>query len=222
MAAWSGWIAGWWCRPALSTGELLHGPRLSGGEAQRLRRLQQRLARAQRGSNRRMRTRLAIAKLQVRHKDRRRDWVEKATTELARRFDTIRVEGLDVRAMSRSARGTIERPGTSIGAKRGLNRAISRQGWGRLVGRLKHKALGRLEFVPAAYTSQRCSDCGHVAPGNRESQAVFRYVACGAGPWNADVNAASNMASRRAVTARRDLGASRSGNREPQLCSPAG
>ncbi|MFY9766393.1 MAG: zinc ribbon domain-containing protein, partial [Mycobacterium sp.] len=35
------------------------------------------------------------------------------------------------------------------------------------------QGLGRIEFVPAAYTSQRCSHCGHVAPENRESQAVF-------------------------------------------------
>jgi putative transposase len=206
---------------ALCTGELLHAPRLSPGEAQRLRRLQQRLARTQRGSNRRTRTKLAIAELRARDTDRRRDWVEKTTTDLARRFDTIRVEDLDVRAMTRSARGTIEHPGTGVAAKRGLNRAISRQSWGRLVARLKYKALGRLEFVPAAYTSQRCSDCGHVAPGNRESQAVFRCVACGAGPRNADVNAARNIAAGRAVTAREDLGASRSVNREPQLSSPA-
>jgi len=206
---------------ALSTGELLRAPLPSGGEAERLRRLQQRLGRAQRGSNRRTRTKLAIAKLKARDADRRRDWVEKATTDLARRFDTIRVEDLDVRAMSRSARGTIEHPGTRVAAKRGLNDAISRQGWGRLVGRLKHKALGRVEFVPAAYTSQRCSACGHVASENRKSQAVFRCVACDAGPWNADVNAARNIAAGRAVTARRDLGAGRSVNREPQSSSPA-
>jgi transposase len=133
----------------------------------------------------------------------------------------IRVEDLNVRAMTRSARGTRESPGTNVAQKRGLNREIHRQGWGLLVARLKHKAQGRLEFVPAAYTQQRCSHCGHVAPENRKSQAVFQCVACGAGPCNADVNAARNIAAGRAVTARGDLGASRSVNREPQLCSPA-
>jgi putative transposase len=159
--------------------------------------------------------------LKARDADRRRDWAEKTTTDVARRFDTIRVEDLNVRAMTRSARGTRECPGTNVAQKRGLNRAISRHGWGLLVARLKHKAVGRLEFVPAAFTSQRCSDCGHVAPENRKSQAVFQCVACGAGPCNADVNAARNIAAGRAVTARGDLGASRSVNREPQLCSPA-
>ena len=206
---------------ALSSGELLRVPGLRAGQTKRLRRLQQRLARAQCGSHRRARTKLAIGRLRARDTDRRRDWVEKTTTDLARRFDTIRVEDLNVRAMTRSARGTVERPGTHVAQKRGLNRQISRHGWGLLVARLKHKAQGRLEFVPAAYTSQRCSYCGHVAPEKRKSQAVFQCVACTAGPCNADVNAARNIAAGRAVTARGDLGTSRSANREPQLCSPA-
>ena len=109
----------------------------------------------------------------------------------------------------------------SVAQKRGLNRAISRSGWGLLAERLQHKARGRVEQVPAAYTSQRCSACGHVAPENRKSQAVFKCEACTAGPCNADVNAARNIAAGRAVPAREDLGASRSVNREPQRCSPA-
>jgi putative transposase len=206
---------------ALSTGELLHAPALSHGEAKRLRVLQQRLARAERGSNRRARTKLAIAKLKAREADRRKDWIEKVTTDIARRFDTIRIEALRVRAMTRSARGTVERPGRRVGQKRGLNRGINRSGWGLLAARLQHKACGRVEQVPAAYTSQRCSACGHVARENRKSQTVFECKNCTAGPCNADVNAARNIAAGRAVTARGDLGASRSANREPQLCSPA-
>jgi putative transposase len=202
---------------ALSTGELLHAPGLSGGEAKRLRVLQQRLARAERGSNRRARTKRAIAKLKARETDRRKDWVEKATTDLAHRFDTIRIEALDVRAMTRSARGTVQEPGMGVAAKRGLNRAITRSCWGLLAARLQHKASGRVEQIPAAYTSQRCCMCGHTAPGNRKSQAVFECQACNAGPCNA----ARNIAAGRAVTARGDLGASRSTNREPQSCSPA-
>ncbi len=206
---------------ALSTGELLHTPGLTPGEQIRFRRLQQRLARATRGSNRRQRVRLAIARLKAREADRRRDWLEKTTTDLARRFDTIRVEDLDVRAMTRSARGTLDQPGVRVAQKRGLNRAIGRQAWGRLVARLDHKAAGRLERVPAAYTSQRCSACGHVAPENPKSQAVFACVACNAGPCNADVNAARNIAAGRAAPAQGDLAARRSENCEPQLDSPA-
>jgi putative transposase len=206
---------------ALSTGELLEVPGLSRGKVKRLRVLQQRLARAERGSNRRARTKRAIAKLKAREADRRKDWVEKTTTDVARRFDVIRIEALDVRAMTRSARGTMDQPGVGVAAKRGLNRGISRSCWGLFAARLQHKAAGRVEQVPAACTSQRCAVCGHTAPENRKSQAVFQCQACNAGPCNADVNGARNIAAGRAVTARGDLGASRSANREPQLCFPA-
>jgi putative transposase len=206
---------------ALSTGELLRAPGLTPGESKRLKVLQQRLARCQRGSHRREEAKRAIAKLKARERDRRKDWVEKATTDLARRFDVIRVEDLDVRAMIRSACGTVEQPGAGVAQKRGLNRAIMRSGWGQFVARLQHKALGRVEQVSAAYTSQRCSACGHVAPGNRKSQAVFECESCTAGRCNADVNAARNIAAGRAVTARGDLAGGRSANREPQLSTPA-
>jgi putative transposase len=206
---------------ALSTGELLHAPSLTPGESRRVKVLQQRLARAERGSNRRARTKCAIARLKARETDRRKDWVEKNTTDIARRFDTIRIEALDVRVMTRTARGTPQQPGVRVAQKRGLNRGISRSGWGLFASRLQHKAFGRVEQIPAAYTSQRCSACGHIASENRKSQAVFECEACNAGPCNADVNAARNIAAGRAVTARGDLGVSRSANREPQLFPPA-
>ncbi|WP_234834813.1 transposase [Mycolicibacterium stellerae] len=123
--------------------------------------------------------------------------------------------------MTRSARGTVDQPGVGVAQKRGLNRAISRSGWGLLAARLQHKAYGRVEQIPAAYTSQRCSVCGHTAPENRKSQAVFECQACTAGRCSADVNAARNIAAGRAVTARGDLAKWRSTNREPQLCTPA-
>jgi putative transposase len=81
---------------ALSTGELLTVPGLSGRERTRLRRLERRLARARRGSNRRMGVRLAIARLRVRERDRRKDWAEKTSTDIVRRFDLIRVEDLRI------------------------------------------------------------------------------------------------------------------------------
>ncbi|MGZ5363641.1 MAG: RNA-guided endonuclease InsQ/TnpB family protein [Mycobacterium sp.] len=206
---------------ALSTGELLCAPSLTAGESKRLKVLQQRLARAKRGSNRRVKTKRAIAKLKARETDRRRDWVEKATTDISRRFEVIRVESLHVQAMTRSARGTVEHPGSLVAQKRGLNRKILKSGWGQLLVRLQHKAMGRVEQVPAAYTSQRCSACGHVASGNRKNQAVFECEACSVGRCHADVNAARNIAAGRAVTARGDLAVRLSANREPQPSTSA-
>ena len=184
---------------ALSTGELLSVPGLRLPERRRLRRLERRKARQRKDSNRRTRTRLAIARLKGRETARRRDWTEKVSTDLARRFDLIRIEHLDVRAMTRSARGTVAQPGRNVRQKTGLNRAILANGWGVLLDRLEDKAPGRVEKIYPAYTSQRCSACGHVAPENRESQA-FRCVACGH-QAHADVNAALNIAAGHAVTA---------------------
>jgi putative transposase len=201
---------------ALSTGELLTVPGLSGREAARLRRLERKLARARRGSSRRRETKVRVARMKSTEASRRKDWAEKASTGIARRFDVIRVEDLKIGTMTRSAKGTVEAPGRNVAAKAGLNREIGKSGWGLLVRRLEEKAPGRVEKVPPAYTSQRCSACGHVDRKSRESQAVFRCTACGYA-CNADVNAARNIAAGHVVNARgghRDTGPV---NREPQL-----
>jgi transposase len=203
---------------ALSTGELLHCPGLPTAQQRRLRRLERGLARARRGSRHRQRVRQAAARLKARGADIRKDWCEKTSTGIARRSDVIRVEDLQIRNMIRSAKGTRETPGRNVAQKAGLNRGISRSGWGLLVRRLEDKAPGRVERINPAFTSQRCSACGHVAAESRESQALFRCVACGYTD-NADVNAATNTAAGHAVTARGGDGTARPANREPQLLS---
>jgi putative transposase len=200
---------------ALSTGELLLAPSLTAREQRRLRCLERKLARARRGSNHRARVKLAVARLRAREADRRKDWAEKTSTSIARRFDMIRVEDLQIAKMTRSAKGTRENPHRRVRQKAGLNRGILRSGWGRLVRRLQEKAPGRVEKIRPAFTSQRCSACGQVDRKSRESQAVFQCTACGYA-CNADVNAAKNIAAGHAVTARggfRDAGPV---NREPQ------
>ena len=202
---------------ALSTGELLTVPRLSPGRQRRLRHLQHKLARARRGSARRAKVKLAIARLRAREADARKDWIEKISTDLARRFDLIRVEDLRIGNMTRSARGTRAEPGRNVRQKSGLNREILASGWGLLVRRLEQKAPGRVEKINPAYTSVRCSACGHVDPKSRESQAVFRCTACGFA-CHAAVNAARNIAAGYdAVTARGGDGVARPVNREPHL-----
>jgi putative transposase len=201
---------------ALSTGELLACPRLPSGKQRRLKLLVRRLARARPGSNHRAHVKSAIARLKAREADARKDWAEKLSTDLARRFDVIRVEDLRVQHMTRSARGTVAVPGRNVRAKAGLNREILASGWGILVKRLEQKAPGRIEKINPAFTSQRCSACGHVASESRKSQAVFACTACRFA-CNADVNAARNIAAGHAVTARGGLPLGGPTNREPQL-----
>lgn len=196
---------------ALSSGETYHAPLPSRG----VEHLQKRLLRATRGSNRRRIAKGRLARMRARDIDRRKDWAEKASTEIARRFDVIRIEDLRIGNMTRSARGTVDAPGRNVRQKAGLNRAILRSGWGLFARRLEDKAPGRVQKINPAYTSQMCSACGTTDRKARESQAVFRCRSCGFA-CNADVNAAKNIAAAgRAVTAR---GGPQVGpvNREPQ------
>ena len=101
-------------------------------------------------------------------------------------------------------------------------RQIMRSGWGLLVRRVKDKAPGRVEKIEPAFTSQRCSVCGHVDAESRKSQACFVCTACGFA-CNADVNAAINIAAGHPthlpfpLHAREGLRDGRPMNREPQL-----
>ncbi|WP_369386307.1 RNA-guided endonuclease InsQ/TnpB family protein [Streptomyces sp. CG1] len=131
------------------------------------------------------------------------------------------LEDLETRNMSASASGTIEAPGVNVAQKRGLNRAILDKGWHRLEIALSNAARytgTTLVKVNPAYTSQRCSACGFVSEGNRESQAVFRCKAAGCGHTaHADANAAINIrnAGGQPVSVCGDLGATRSMKQEP-------
>jgi IS605 OrfB family transposase len=207
---------------ATSDGHLLHAPVLTPTERARLVRLQRRLARRKQGSRRRERARRAVARLRTRDADRAKDWIEKTTTSLVRDYDLVAIEDLRVKAMTRSARGTIEAPGHNVAAKSALNREILGRRWGLFARRLCEKAtLAGVVVVKVnpVNTSRRCHACGHVAAENRKNQAVFGCVACGH-VANADVNAAMNiLAAGRAVTAHGEALVA-SLNCEPQPAPP--
>ena len=201
---------------ALSDGIFMDMPKPSKAELKRLKYLQRKMARQDRAneakggktaklaSKRRQKTLNQFNALQGRIVRRRNDWIEKTTTRLARENSLVAMEDLDVQAMTKrpKPRPDPAKPGQYLHngakAKAGLNRSILSNNWSRLMKRLDDKMDangGKLVIVPAAYTSQTCHKCGHVAKENRESQAVFRCVKCGH-KANADVNAAMNILSR--------------------------
>ena len=97
--------------------------------------------------------------------------------------------------MSRSAKGTMEKPGRNVAAKSGLNKSILDQGWFEFKRQLGYKLDwlgGELVLVNPRYTSQRCNACGAVDKENRKSQSSFVCVSCGHMD-NADSNAALNI-----------------------------
>ena len=169
-------------------------------ERKRLRRLEREAARRHRPGQRHQSggwhdTQRHIAKLHTAQTRRRNDWIEKTTTALIDGADVICRENLRVPNMTRSAKGSPERPGTNVAAKSGLNRAILSQAWGRFAARLEDKARPASVTIIAidpANTSRRCPDCGHTDAANRPTQELFRCCSCGHHD-DADANAARNI-----------------------------
>lgn len=160
-----------------------------------LRTAQRAVARKQKGSKNRRRAQQSVRRIHHKVANIRRDVLHKASTTIAKNHGVVVLEKLDVSAMSRSAEGSVEEPGKNVAQKRALNRGILDAGWSMFEQMLSYKLAkrgGQLLFVSSAYTSQRCSMCGHTAADNRTSQASFRCVSCGH-TENADINAAKNI-----------------------------
>jgi putative transposase len=107
----------------------------------------------------------------------------------------IVVEDLKITNMSKSAKGTIDRPGSRVKAKSGLNKSILDQGWGEFKRQLSYKLewLGGIFLkVCPQYTSQRCSACGFTEKENRLSQSIFSCISYSY-TENAETNAAKNI-----------------------------
>ncbi|MFA5708651.1 RNA-guided endonuclease InsQ/TnpB family protein [Mycolicibacterium sp.] len=218
---------------ATSGGELIDSQFVAPGERRRGIALQRKLSRCAKRSTNRDKTRAALAAVRARERRRRLDFAAQVAHRLAVANAVVVLEDLKITQMTKSAKGTIESPGRNVAAKSGLNRAILSKGWHQFALALASAARytgTTVVKVPAAYTSQRCSACGHVDPKSRESQAVFRCTHC---PHHehADVNAAKNiLAAGLAVTACEDqsrpAGRARSpkqepaGNREELLLQP--
>jgi transposase len=215
---------------ALSDGRTLNCPQLTTKERAQIRKHQRRAARAPKGSDLKAAECAKPARLKAREADRRKDWSEKTSTMLARSYDLVRFEKLNIKTMTAKAKAKPDpdQPGQYLkngrAAKAGLNRSILAQGWGLLRQRTEHKAPGRVEDVPAPYTSLRCSACGWIDKNSRKSQAEFVCSSCGFA-CNADTSASINVAAgqggiprpRRAAGAGGVTAAtSRSSAREPQ------
>ena len=160
-------------------------------ETAKIKRYQRKCNRQKKGSNRRRGTANKLRKLHRKRARRRDSETHQVSRKIADTGHTVVMEDLDTKAMTKSAKGTVDEPGRNVKQKSGLNRAILASGWGQMERKLAYKA-GRVVFVDPAYTSQTCSRCGHTAKSNRPSQARFLCAACGF-QANADHNAAINI-----------------------------
>lgn len=132
----------------MSNGERAIAPNYSNLD-RKIRKLQRKLARQHKGSNRRNKTRIQIAKLHNRVADTRADFLHKLSTKVVSENQTIILEDLNVSGMVKNRR---------------LARVISLQGWRefRTMCEAKSDKFSRQFMVMSRWepTSQICSNCG--------------------------------------------------------------
>jgi putative transposase len=165
-----------------SDGTEIPNPRIYQNTQAELRRAQRRVARRKKGSHRRRRAVLLLRKVHQRISNRRSDFLHKHSTAVIRKYGTVKVEGLNVSAMSRG----------------NLAKQILDCSWSEWFRQLRYKAAEagrRLVAVDPKYTSQLCSQCGFKHPDNRKTQAHFECLSCGYQD-HADHNAAVNISAR--------------------------
>lgn len=152
-----------------------------------IKRLQRKLARQEKGSNRRAKTKHRIAVHHAKKANIRKDFAHKTSHTLVNGFGKVFIfEKLNTQQMTKKPIPKKDELGRFIPnkakAKAGLNKAILNVGWYRITSFLKYKAvkLSKAVFtVNASYTSQECALCGHTHPDNRKSQERFKCESCG-------------------------------------------
>jgi len=183
----------------LSDGSHVENIRPRSRREKELRRTQRALARCKRSSKRRRKVRERLAVAQRRIQQARTSHLHKVSADLTQRYAFIAVEDLKLRNMTRSARGTVDAPGTNVRQKAGLNRELLDAAPARLIQMLTYKAEragGMVAGVDARRTSLECSSCGTIV----EKTLSLRRHVCGCGAdLHRDHNAAINILNRALV-----------------------
>ena len=164
----------------------------------KLAKYQRRMAHKQKFSHNWKKAKAKVQKIHTQIANARRDFLHKASCQISQNHAMIVIEDLQVRNMSKSAKGNSEQHGKQVKQKSGLNRSILDQGWAEFRRQLEYKADWKGGFVmavPPQYTSQTCPCCSHVSKDNRQTQAKFECVECGF-EENADLVGAINILAR--------------------------
>lgn len=165
----------------LSDGTKYGNPKYYENNQRRLKLLQQRFARTEKGSNRHETMRLKVAKQHKKISNSRNDFLHKLSTDLVSNYDTICLEDLNVDGMLKNHK---------------LAKSIQSASWGEFVRQLKYKSewhgknvvfIGR--FEPSTKT---CSICGYVNSDITLNDREWTCPRCGS-HHDRDINAAINI-----------------------------
>jgi putative transposase len=150
-------------------GSTIANPRWMRNELPRLAELQRERARKRKGSIRYKRLSKRVSALHERIGNLRREFLHQTTTALVHTCAVLATEELKTKNMSRSARGTIDKPGRMVKQKAGLNREILSAGLGMAHQMLTYKAVEASTRLHLSNTrqlkpSQRCAKCWATVP----------------------------------------------------------
>ncbi len=177
----------------LSDGVEIQNPRWTRKYEAKIAAASRKLSLKQRRSKNRIRAREVLRRAHQRAANARTNYLHHVSKWLVANYDLIAHEDLKIRNMARSAKGTVENPGTKVAQKSGLNRSIMDAAWGQLIWQLTYKAASAGRWVVPVNprgTSIRCSQCGEPVP---KTLADRQHVCtCGAN-LGRDHNAAINV-----------------------------
>lgn len=163
-----------------SDGEQVAPPQFYRKAQAKLRRVQRHLSRCQKGSNRRRKARMRVARLHQHVGNQRRDWHHKTALTLVNRYGVIAHESLNVKGIARTR----------------LAKSTHDAGWTQFVGILSQKAecaAVTMIAVNPRNTTQACSSCGCLpAVPLTLKDRVYHCASCGH-VADRDVNAATNI-----------------------------
>jgi putative transposase len=147
--------------------EAVENPRHLKQRTKKLKVAQRALSRAKRGSNNRRKARLRLSKIHAQVRNARTDFHHQITHRLIGRFGLIATEDLQVKNMTASAKGSMEKPGRNVKQKAGLNRSILDTAPASFIAILSYKAEEAgsqivLHRPLETRASQTCPACGHV------------------------------------------------------------
>ena len=166
-----------------SDGIKIENPRFFEKSEKKLAKLQRDLSRKSIGSNRWNKARIKVAKLQKHISNQRKDFLQKLTTLVVKKYDIICIEDLDVKSMKE----------TELTVR---NKRVSDVSWSEFRRQLTYKSTwyGRtLSAVDRYYpSSQICHYCGYIDGKKAETIRFWVCPKCNS-KLDRDVNASINI-----------------------------